>query len=162
MRPTCDATLGRSHAEVTFPPGRVRGAGRLNILDASNKMRFGYCEAADDADWCKIARLDSFCERRLHAIMPTHQGIMHRGRDQSLLGDVDLARQVGRDWWLSIRFYPRAHPSGLYGLCWLHGKIQGLKTFIARASWTNPAAMHSTDKPCITRSIICRPCFSPR
>jgi len=26
-------------------------------------MRFGYCEAADDADWCKIARLDSFCER---------------------------------------------------------------------------------------------------
>src|SRR5262249_59958623 len=36
------------------------------------------------------------------------------------------------------------------------------KRFTARASWTNPAAMHSTERPCITRSIICRLCFSPK
>src|SRR5437870_1298151 len=36
------------------------------------------------------------------------------------------------------------------------------RRFAARASWTTPAAMHSPHKLCITRSMIWRPCFSPR
>src|SRR5262249_32204783 len=46
--------------------------------------------------------------------------------------------------------------------CVRYASAQMPRRCAARASWTSPAAMHSTHKLCITRSMICRPCFSPR